>query len=326
MGTTQPLVSCRNLHITFRLPCGQSAEAVRGVDFTIDETETLAVVGESGCGKTMTALALMRLVPDPPGKITAGSIAFEGRELLTLPEPQMRSIRGSRISMIFQDPMTSLNPVYTCRYQIRESIVQHNVANGVDADPIIESMLAEVGISSPRQVADCYPHELSGGMRQRVMIAMALVCNPRLLIADEPTTALDVTVQARILDLLHALQNEKRMSMMLITHNLGIVGDIADRVMVMYAGEVMEYASVRKLFDPPLHPYTTNLLETLPSVDRRKERLTVIPGEVPTLRDTPGGCPFHPRCSRRIERCATSHPELRDCDGSGHLVRCFLYE
>ncbi|MBN1575126.1 MAG: ABC transporter ATP-binding protein [Chitinispirillaceae bacterium] len=317
------LLSCYDLHISFTLSDGQVDEAVRGIAFSLDETETLGIVGESGCGKTMTALAVMRLVP-LPGKITAGSVFFKENNLLTLSEQQMRTIRGRHISMIFQDPMTSLNPVYTCRSQIKEAIVHHGIARTSDADALIESILHEVGIPDPKRTADSYPHQLSGGMRQRVMIAMALVCNPRLLIADEPTTALDVTVQARILDLLHGLQSKKSMGMILITHNLGIVGDIADKVIVMYAGEVMEYAPVRELFDRPMHPYTVNLLETIPAIAARKERLTVIPGEVPTLRNIPPGCPFHPRCNRSMPRCSTEHPAL-STPGTNHQVRCLLY-
>lgn len=318
------LLTCNNLHVTFKLPTG-SADAVRGVSFSLAPTETLGIVGESGCGKTMTALAMMRLVPEPPGKISAGEIWFNGINLLSLSERQMRDIRGGSISMIFQDPMTSLNPLYTCKNQIREALLLHSSATVQEADEKIEAMLGEVGISDVKRTADSYPHQLSGGMRQRVMIAMALVCHPKLLIADEPTTALDVTVQAKILDLLHDLQNSKNMSMLLITHNLGIVGDIADNVLVMYAGEVMEYAPVRTLFDNPLHPYTKNLLATLPSIDSRKSRLTVIPGEVPTLSTFPQGCPFHPRCSSALPKCKTEKPQLLTPE-AGHQTRCFLYE
>ena len=300
-------------------------EAVRGVSFSLDEKETLGIVGESGCGKTITALSVMRLIPEPPGKITSGSIQFITTDLLTASPQQIRSIRGGRISMIFQDPMTSLNPVYTCRYQIKEVITEHTITPASNADNLTEKILHEVGIPDPKRIADSYPHQLSGGMRQRVMIAMALVGNPQLLIADEPTTALDVTVQAKILDLLHELQQKKQMSMMLITHNLGIVGDIAHKVMVMYAGEVMEYAPVRSLFNNPLHPYTINLLETIPTIDTRKKHLKVIPGEVPTLTNIPAGCPFHPRCDRKMERCTIEHPRLYSI-GSTHQARCFLYD
>ncbi len=319
-----PLLSCEDLHIAFSQPDGRVAEAVRGVSFTVNENETLGIVGESGCGKTMTALAVMRLVPEPAGKIISGKIRFKDIELLSLPEKQMRSVRGGSIAMIFQDPMTSLNPLYTCRTQIREAILEHGRAKE-DADTVIESILAEVGIPEPKRTADSYPHQLSGGMQQRVMIAMALVCNPSLLIADEPTTALDVTVQARILDLLDSLKESKGTSLMLITHNLGIVGDIADRVMVMYAGEIMECAKTEDLFDGPMHPYSSSLLETVPSVTSRKKRLTVIPGEVPTPLNIPQGCPFHPRCDRAFQRCRTEHPDLYKT-ADGRLVRCFLYE
>ena len=319
------LIHCDDLHVGFRLDDNLFAEAVRGVSFSIDEQASLGIVGESGCGKSMTSLALMRLVPEPPGRISDGRILFRGTDLLTLSPQQIRAIRGKDISMIFQDPMTSLNPVYTCRHQIREVLLQHDIVPAAEADDRIESILAEVGIPDPKRTADSYPHQLSGGMRQRVMIAMALVCNPSLLIADEPTTALDVTVQSKILDLLLELQEKKRMSMLLITHNLGIVGDIAHTVLVMYAGIVMEYAPSVVLFDEPLHPYTVNLLETLPGIDSRKERLTIIPGEVPTLRNIPRGCPFHPRCSRAMPKCSEECPPLFN-HGTTHRVRCFLHE
>lgn len=227
--------------------------------------------------------------------------------------------------MIFQDPMTSLNPVFTCGYQIKENLLQHRICASKDADKLISRTLAEVGITDPDRIASNYPHQLSGGMRQRVMIAMALACSPRLLIADEPTTALDVTVQARILDLLHHLQENKSMSMVLITHNLGIVGDIAHDVLVMYAGEVMEKAPTGDLFKDPAHPYTQSLLETIPQIGNKKQRLAVIPGEVPTLRNIPGGCPFHPRCKYVTNRCKNEHPGICSLSDN-HQVRCFLYD
>ncbi len=317
-------MNCSDLHVTFKLD-GCTAEAVRGVSFEIEDKSTLGIVGESGCGKTMTALSIMRLIPEPPGRITNGSITFEGKDLLKIPEREIRQIRGGRISMIFQDPMSSLNPVYTCGYQIMEAIREHLSLPSSEAGELASKVLYEVGIPDPSRTMSSFPHQLSGGMRQRVMIAMALACSPRLLIADEPTTALDVTVQARILDLLHQLRESKSMSMVLITHNLGIVGDIADYVMVMYAGEVMEYAIVKDLFDTPLHPYTVNLLQTIPHLEQKKERLKVIPGDVPTLRNIPSGCPFHPRCERAMDICRERHPELLD-SGPGHKVRCFLYE
>jgi oligopeptide/dipeptide ABC transporter ATP-binding protein len=236
----------------------------------------------------------------------------------------MQNVRGRSIAMIFQDPMTSLNPVYTCGNQIREAIERHTGVRGAASMRLAKKLLSEVGIPEPGRVAGSYPHELSGGMRQRVMIAMALSCSPRLLIADEPTTALDVTVQARILDLLQRLQAERNMSLLLITHNLGIVGDIAHAVLVMYAGEAVEFSRTRSLFDDPHHPYTRSLLETIPYVDRRRERLTVIPGEVPTPRAIPRGCAFHPRCPRAFDRCRNDHPDLTRL-GDGRRVRCFLY-
>lgn len=273
----------------------------------------------------MTALSLMRLIPSPPGKIDKGEIIFENRDLLKLSEKEMRQIRGCRISMIFQDPMTSLNPVFTCGNQIKEILIHHNITTQKDAPKFISRALSEVGITDPIRIASNYPHQLSGGMRQRIMIAMALACSPGLLIADEPTTALDVTVQARILDLLHYLQETKSMSMVLITHNLGIVGDIAHDVLVMYAGEVMEKATTVQLFKEPAHPYTKSLLDTIPQLGNKKERLAVIPGEVPTLRSIPNGCPFHPRCKYAEKRCTNEHPELYSIE-TNHQVRCFLYD
>jgi oligopeptide/dipeptide ABC transporter ATP-binding protein len=291
----------------------------------LEEKTTLGIVGESGCGKSLTALSIMRLVPAPYGFIEKGEILFNNRNILALPEKEMRAIRGGSISLIFQDPMTSLNPVFTCGMQIRETIHTHlSVSKSASLDMTYQ-ILKEVGIDDTERIVSSFPHQLSGGMRQRVMIAMALVCSPKLLIADEPTTALDVTVQAKILDLLHSLQKSKNMSMIMITHNLGIVGDIAHSVMVMYAGLMMEYAPVKDLFDSPLHPYTVNLLETIPHLHNKKQRLKVIPGDVPTLSSIPGGCPFHPRCTRCMDRCKTSEPPIITI-ATNHQVRCFLYE
>lgn len=319
-----PCLSCNDLHVSFKFP-DYSAEAVRGVSFDIPDKQTLGIVGESGCGKTLTALSLMRLIPEPYGRICKGSILFEEKDILKMNLSELRSLRGGRISMIFQDPMTSLNPVFTCGYQISEVLLQHNFTSRNEIHSRIENVLTEVGINDPLRIMKSYPHQLSGGMRQRVMIAMSLVCTPRLLIADEPTTALDVTVQAKILDLLHHLQTNKNMSMVLITHNLGIVGDIAHQVMVMYGGEVMEYAPADSLFDSPMHPYTQNLLDTIPSIDNKKGRLPVIPGDVPTLRNIPAGCPFNPRCRKATQRCQKEHPPLISIKPD-HTVRCFLYE
>lgn len=317
-------LSCNDLHVSFKMP-DYTAHAVKGVTFEIPDKQTISIVGESGCGKTMTALSLLRLVPEPYGVIEKGSILFENRDILQLKKEELRRLRGGKISMIFQDPMTSLNPLFTCGKQITEMIECHTTTTPQDAIARTLQLLSEVGISDPSRTFSSYPHQLSGGMRQRVMIAMALSCSPRLLIADEPTTALDVTVQAKILDLLYNLQHAKNMSMMLITHNLGIVADIANQVLVMYGGEIMEFAPVTNLFDSPAHPYTKNLLETIPHTDNKKGRLSVIPGDVPTLRNIPAGCPFNPRCTVAMERCKKEHPPLYNLSNN-HTVRCFLYD
>ena len=314
-------LSVKDLQVTFSIQ-KQKARAVAGVSFHIDDTRTLGIVGESGCGKSITALSIMRLIPSPPGKIESGEIHFEQKELLSLSEKEMCAVRGKSISMIFQDPMTSLNPVFTCGNQIAEVLRLHKGMNNKDAANLGMELLGEVGIAEPNRAWSSYPHQLSGGMRQRIMIAMALSCSPKLLIADEPTTALDVTVQAKLLELLKKLQDSKNMSMILITHNLGIVADMAHDVIVMYAGEVMESAPSRILFDSPRRPYTVCLLKTIPSIEKRAERLTVIPGSVPTILDIPAGCPFHPRCPQAVERCKTEHPSLHCVDGANHLVRC----
>ncbi|MDR0330527.1 MAG: ABC transporter ATP-binding protein [Chitinispirillales bacterium] len=321
-----PCLSCSDLRVSFRIQ-KKTARAVRGVSFELDDRKTLGIVGESGCGKSVTASSIMRLIPAPPGKIEAGTMLFEGKDLLSIPEKQMREVRGRRISMIFQDPMTSLNPVFTCGHQVAEPLILHKGMGKRAAAELCAELFSEVGIAEPKRVFSSYPHNLSGGMRQRVMIAMALACSPRLLIADEPTTALDVTVQAKLLELLKKLQDAKGMSMILITHNLGIVAGMAHDVMVMYAGEVVESAPARAIFDSPRHPYTERLLKTIPSIEKRSGRLTVIPGTVPTPLEIPDGCPFHPRCQRATERCGKEHPALRRVDGGGgkHQARCHLY-
>jgi oligopeptide/dipeptide ABC transporter ATP-binding protein len=318
-------LSCSDLRVSFRVQ-KRVAYAVRGVSFAVGDRQTLGIVGESGCGKSVTAAAIMRLVPTPPGKIEAGSIIFEDKDLLSLPEKRMREVRGRRISMVFQDPMTSLNPVFTCGYQTAEPLILHRGICKREAAELSMELFSEVGIAEPKRVFSSYPHNLSGGMRQRVMIAMALACRPKLLIADEPTTALDVTVQARLLELLKRLQDAMGMSMILITHNLGIVAGMAHDVIVMYAGEVVESAPAAELFAAPRHPYTDCLLKTIPSIEKRNERLTVIPGTVPTPQDIPEGCPFHPRCPRATERCGKEHPDLRrvDNDNGEHYARCHL--
>ncbi|MDR2727840.1 MAG: ABC transporter ATP-binding protein [Chitinispirillales bacterium] len=314
-------LSVKDLQVTFTIQ-KRKAAAVSGVSFELGDTRTLGIVGESGCGKSITALSIMRLIPSPPGKIESGKIHFGQKELLSLSEKEMCGVRGKSISMIFQDPMTSLNPVFTCGNQIAEVLRLHKGMSVKEAAALGTELLSEVGIAEPNRAWSSYPHQLSGGMRQRIMIAMALSCSPKLLIADEPTTALDVTVQAKLLELLKKLQNSKNMSMILITHNLGIVADMAHDVIVMYAGEVMESAPSQTLFDSPRHPYTACLLKTIPTVEKRAERLTVIPGSVPTILDIPDGCPFHPRCPQALERCKTEHPSLHSVDGGKHYVRC----
>ena len=301
-------------------------KAVDGVNFSIQKGETLGIVGESGCGKSVTALSIMRLIPNPPGKIVAGTIQFEGDSLTELDEDQMRKIRGNRISMIFQEPMTSLNPVFTIGDQIAEAITLHQgLSQKASLQKAVE-MLRVVGISEPKRRVQEYPHELSGGMRQRVMIAMALSCNPSLLIADEPTTALDVTIQAQILELMNNLKEEFGAAIILITHDLGIVAQTAQHVIVMYAGKVVESSNVSNIFENPLHPYTRGLLRSIPSEETiiNKTKLTEIPGIVPNLADLPTGCPFHPRCPDKIDRCMLDQPQLSKYDKT-HAVSCWLY-
>jgi oligopeptide/dipeptide ABC transporter ATP-binding protein len=302
--------------------------AVDGVDYTVHSGETLGVVGESGCGKSVTALSILRLIPDPPGKIIAGNIIFEGQNLLELTDAQMRKIRGNKISMIFQEPMTSLNPVYTIGNQIGETLKLHQGMTSKDAHDRAVEMLQLVGIPSPNRRVGEYPHQLSGGMRQRAMIAMALSCNPSLLIADEPTTALDVTIQAQILDLMVALKNDLETAIILITHDLGVVAESAARVVVMYAGKVVEEADVYNIFENPRHPYTEGLLQSIPRIDRnsqRVKRLQEIKGVVPVPSQLPKGCHFHPRCPRVMDICKKENPELKE-ETAAHRVRCWLYE
>ncbi|MBI3962417.1 MAG: ABC transporter ATP-binding protein, partial [Deinococcus sp.] len=283
---------------------------------------------ESGCGKSVTSLSIMRLIPHPPGKIVEGQMTFDGRDLAQLPEREMRKIRGNNISMIFQEPMTSLNPVYTVGDQIAEAITLHQGKSRREAMLLATEMLRLVGIPEPKKRVHEYPHQLSGGMRQRVMIAMALSCNPSLLIADEPTTALDVTIQAQILELMRRLKQEIGMSILLITHALGVVAEMADQVVVMYAGRAVEYARVREVFANPRHPYTVGLLNSIPRVDRaalKQQRLEAIEGVVPNPLYLPPGCPFHPRCKWAVDACQETVPPLEDA-GGGHLVRCFRHK
>ncbi|MHC2277673.1 peptide/nickel transport system ATP-binding protein [Bradyrhizobium diazoefficiens] len=300
-------------------------KAVDDVFFTVRRGETLAIVGESGCGKSVTALSLMRLVPDPPGRIVGGSVSLEGTDLLTLDEAEMRAVRGNRISMIFQEPMTSLNPVMRIGDQIVEAVRLHRVTSAKEARNIAVEMLRLVRIPEPARRAREYPHQLSGGMRQRAMIAMALACRPALLIADEPTTALDVTIQAQILALILDLQKELGTGLVLITHDLGVVAQTAQRVIVMYAGRKVEEASVEALFADPRHPYTRGLMASIPSVPASgaatQARLNEIPGTVPSLVRLPSGCAFAPRCKLAIKRCE-EYPPLQDW-GGGHLAACW---
>jgi len=318
---TEPLLEVRDLKTHFFTDDGV-VRAVDGVTFEVGAGETLAVVGESGSGKSVTSLSILRLVPEPPGRIVGGSIRFRGRDLLTLSPAEMRKVRGKEISMIFQEPMTSLNPVYTCGEQIMEALVLHEKLDRRAARARTIEMLGHVGISSPEQRVDEYPHQMSGGMRQRVMIAMALACKPGLLIADEPTTALDVTIQAQILELLKRLQREFGMAVLLITHDLGVVAETADRVAVMYAGQVVEYCDVAEIFRRTRHPYTAGLLASLPKLGRRQEQLRVIPGNVPNPTHFPAGCRFHPRCPVAEARCREQDPPVERFD-AGHLSRCW---
>ncbi len=304
-------------------------KAVDGVDFEVAAGETLAIVGESGCGKSMTALSLMRLIPDPPGRIVSGSIRLAGRDLLKISEEEMRDVRGNEISMIFQEPMTSLNPVMTIGKQISEALILHRDMDRKQAMKRAIEMLDLVRIPEPAQRAKEYPHQLSGGMRQRAMIAMALACNPKVLIADEPTTALDVTIQAQILELIVELQREFSAAVILITHDLGVVAETAHRVIVMYAGRKVEEATVGELFGKPLHPYTVGLMNSIPRLDlmrgqtdRSQERLQEIPGIVPPLFDLPSGCAFAPRCSRADDKCRSERPAYEEKQ-PGHWAACW---
>ena len=317
-----PLLSVRDLR-TYFYTDGGVAKAVDGVSFAIGAGETVGLVGESGCGKSVTALSLLRLIR-PPGRIESGSaIDFDGANLVSIDEKSMRAIRGARIAMVFQEPMTALNPVFTVGDQIAEVVRVHNGGSKQEARQRAIEMLETVGIPSPRDRVDDYPHQLSGGMRQRVVIAMALVMNPALVIADEPTTALDVTIQAQILELLRALQQKFGTSILLITHDLGVVAETASRVIVMYGGEIVEEALVRELFASAHHPYTEGLLNAMPQVGQDRERLATIPGTVPPPTAWPAGCRFHDRCQYAWERCASEHPPLYQI-GERHVSRCHL--
>ena len=286
------------------------------------EGETVALVGESGCGKTMTALSILKLVPDPPAKITGGEILLGGRDVLRIDEREMRSLRGDRVAMVFQEPLTSLDPVFTVGDQLVEVVLAHRGTSEVEARALALEVLNEVQMPSAERRLKAYPHELSGGLRQRVMIAMALILDPMLLIADEPTTALDVTIQAQILDLIRVEQERRKLAVLLITHNLAVVRQIAERVAVMYAGEIVEAAPTDEIFENPRHPYTQGLLRSTPTLDEQREYLVDIPGRVPDLRLPPPACLFAPRCSFALARCWQQQPQLAD-DSAGHLLRCW---
>lgn len=318
------LIEVKNLVTEFKVKRG-TVKAVNGISFHVNEGEILAVVGESGSGKSVTSLSIMGLLQGN-GKVSQGEILFKGEDLLKKSDAEMQAIKGDKISMIFQEPMTSLNPVYRVKDQIMESIMTHNktITKKQALERTIE-MLRIVGIPSPEERANDYPHQMSGGMRQRVMIAMALACDPELLIADEPTTALDVTIQAQILELLYEMREKFNMSVMLITHDLGVVAEAADRVIVMYCGQIVESADVKALFEKPMHPYTLGLLKSIPRLeDESKEPLYMIQGMVPNPLHMPEGCPFSDRCEQCMEKCRHEKPELRSV--GDHMVRCFLYE
>ena len=316
----EPLLSVRNLITRFMTEDGE-VTAVDDVSFDVWPGETLGIVGESGCGKSVTSLSVMRLVQSPPGVIASGQVMFGGRDLLSIPEHDMRKIRGNEISMIFQEPMTSLNPVFTVGDQIMEAILLHQAVDKRTSRKLAIEMLRKVGIPSPERRVDEYPHQMSGGMRQRVMIAMAIACNPKLLIADEPTTALDVTIQAQILDLIAQLKSDSGASVMLITHDLGVIAETADRVVVMYASQIVETGDVMTIFEKPVHPYTAGLLRSVPKLNEETERLHPIDGVVPSPLRMPAGCRFAPRCPNAEQACRRKMPPLRTVS-PGHEVRC----
>jgi oligopeptide transport system ATP-binding protein len=320
MGT---LLQVKGLRTRFYTQDGV-VNAVNGVDLHVDEGETLGIVGESGCGKSVSVLSIMRLIPQPPGRIVGGEVWFDGRDLLRIDEAEMRHVRGNKIAMVFQDPMTSLNPVLTINQQVSEALQLHLGMDKAQARKRTIELLEMVNIPRAAERVDDYPHQFSGGMRQRVMIAMGLSCNPQLLIADEPTTALDVTIQAQILDIVKRLKRELGMAIIWITHDLGVVAGLADRVVVMYAGYVIEHAEVKDLYADPRHPYTLGLLRSIPRLDaERKAKLTPIEGLPPDLIDMPPGCPFAPRCAYAIERCLVENPTLQTV-ARRHEVACWV--
>jgi len=320
------LMDIRNLVTRFYTQDGV-VHAVNGISYTMEEGEILGVVGESGCGKSVHALSIMRLIPSPPGKIEGGEVWFDGRDLLKLSEAEMHHVRGAEIAMVFQDPMTSFNPVFTIGFQIMEALKLHQGMDDKQARERAEELLTMVGIPEAKTRLDDYPHQFSGGMRQRAMIAMALSCNPKLLIADEPTTALDVTIQAQIIDLVKRLQEQLGMAVMWITHDLGVVARLAQRINVMYAGFIIERGNVKDIYKRPRHPYTIGLLGSLPRLDEAPgTKLLSIPGLPPDLIDLPPGCPFVPRCTYAVDRCVEERPTLKEADGVNHTVACWRWE
>ena len=321
MRATRSLLEIRELRTYFASERGE-VRAVDGVDLSLERGKTLGIVGESGCGKSVTALSVMGLVPRPPGRIASGEIVFDGEDLLKAPERRMRDLRGDKVSMIFQEPMTSLNPAFAVGEQIAEALLRHKKINKQQAKAATVDMLRKVRIPSPELRARDYPHQLSGGMRQRVMIAMALACNPQLLIADEPTTALDVTIQAQILDLMRALRAELGTAIILITHDLGVIAELADEVAVMYAGKVVERCAVERLFSEPQHPYTVGLLGSIPRLHLEQKRLSAIEGIVPDAAAFPSGCRFHPRCPFAVEKCRNEIPPLMEIS-KNHSTACW---
>jgi len=317
---THTLLSVEDLKVYFR-SADSLARAVDGVSYSVSREETVCLVGESGCGKTVSALSILGLIPQPPGEIAGGRVLFNGEDLLKRSDEQMQTVRGRQISMVFQEPLTSLNPVFTVGDQIGEAIGIHQKLEEEQLRERCVQLLDDVGIQAPRERLDAYPHQLSGGQRQRVMIAMALACDPDLVIADEPTTALDVTVQDQILRLFRKLQRQRSMSLLYITHDLGVVANVADRVYVMYAGIIVEQGTAGRIFQNAGHPYTRGLLASLPTRSKRGKRLYSIPGTVPDPAYKPGGCPFHPRCPHAVDTCRQQFPQM--CDyGDGHRARC----
>lgn len=322
-ASVDPILIVENLKTHFHTTYGV-VKAVDGVDLAVSRREAVGLVGESGCGKTATALSIMRLIPTPPGRIIDGKVLYKGADLLKLGEEGVRRIRGREISMVFQDPLTFLNPVFKVGYQIAETILEHQTEARDEVEEKVIEILTRVGIPAASKVVDYYPHQLSGGMRQRVLIAMALSCNPSLVIMDEPTTALDVTIQRQVLELIKKLISDFDMSMLLITHDLGVVAEICDYIYIMYAGKIVEQADIFSIFEGPRHPYTIGLLNSALSIDEFKKELIALEGAVPDLIDPPAGCRFHPRCALAKNICHEKEPPLLQVE-DGHKVRCWLH-